>query len=511
MILQRSTLTAQPQSWAQPDWNNPLTRGLITLALPLGNTMWCAVTRQLYTVTSTPPTVGTSASGMGLRAVNSTNSFAHLPLTSFDLGDATIAVRQLCVTNVGSARPAGFSRSSSINPAFRVDQNPSSPFRPRFGLSNNSGTNLGTITSGAADPARFSATQAFTMVTAMDSAEIRAISQGFVYTPAARTAGTTTTDRFSVGGQSSSTDRLGFEGFVFVGAAWGRALSLAEMAAVDANIWQLFAQPRGRSLIAFGAHTGGTTTTIAASVGLAAASGLAASVGAATNVSAGVGSAAASGLAASVATATTVSAGVASAAASGLAASIGLTTTVAAGVGSAAASGLAANAATATAVSAGVGSAAASGLQASVVTASVIAAGVASAAATGQAATITLGTGVTVSAEVGAAAASGPQAGVITATVIAAGAGAATASGLGAQIVVATRIAAGTGAAAASGLGAVVTSSEGLTVSAGVASATAAGLAAQISITVPFITGNPDAIRMPARARIARILSSRTA
>jgi hypothetical protein len=197
---------------------------------------------------------------MGLRSVNSTISFAHLPLTSFDLGDATIAVRQLCVTNVGSARPAGFSRSSSINPSFRVDQNPSSLFRPRFGIGNNSGTSLGTITSGAADPARFSATQAFTMVTATDSAEVRAISQGFVYTPVARTAGTTTIDRFSVGGQSSSTDRLGFEGFIFVAAAWNRALSVSEMAAVDANIWQLFAQPRGRSFVAFGAGAGGTTT-----------------------------------------------------------------------------------------------------------------------------------------------------------------------------------------------------------------------------------------------------------
>jgi hypothetical protein len=260
VILPRSTLTAQPQGPVEVDWNNPLTRGLLTLAIPRGDTMYCVAQRRMYTATSVRPTVGTSLSGLGQRSVNSTIAFSHLPLTAFDLGDATIAVRQVCATLVASARPAGFSRSSSINPAFRVDQNPSAQARPRFGVFNNSGTNLGTITSGAADPVRFSATQAFSMVTAAGATEIRAISEGFVYTPVARTAGTTTVDRFSVGGQSCSTDRLGFEGFVFVAAAWTRALSADEMAEVDQNIWQLFVQPRGRSFVAFGAAAGGTTT-----------------------------------------------------------------------------------------------------------------------------------------------------------------------------------------------------------------------------------------------------------
>ena len=70
---------------------------------------------------------------------------------------------------------------------------------------------------------------------------------------------------------------------------------------------------------------------------------------------------------------------------------------------------------------------------------------------------------------------------------------------------VGTTVAAGLGAAAGSGLQATVTSSDGTSIAGGIGTGAALGLAASISITATFISGNQDAIRMPPRARVARI------
>jgi len=90
-IRTRRPPTSQPQQGAKIDWSNPLTRGLVVAAYPLGNRFFDAVTQQFTTNESTRK-VGQTIDGNrapAIRGVGSTSGNKFANPTGADVIDGT--------------------------------------------------------------------------------------------------------------------------------------------------------------------------------------------------------------------------------------------------------------------------------------------------------------------------------------------------------------------------------------------------------------------------------------
>lgn len=85
MALLRPTVwTQQPQQACEIDWSNPITRGLVIAATPVGNTMRDAVSGALMT-TSGSPTSAVNQSGRVLKTVSGSSQYGYFPCSVSNL------------------------------------------------------------------------------------------------------------------------------------------------------------------------------------------------------------------------------------------------------------------------------------------------------------------------------------------------------------------------------------------------------------------------------------------
>lgn len=411
---------AQPQGYAEIDWSNPLTEGLVFAALPAGGNFLDVISGQLSLTAEVQRARATIDGGKqsavslvggiittfpnqtGLDTIAGPHSI--FVEGSLETNAATLTVVTTYEPGSGFGFNVQYDDVSSINNGMRYGQNNSS------GQVNTGSNALG------------SNSEQFThraMIT-VDGANGRWYTKGALNS-------TTAYASFPTANANRRTRVLGNN---FGGAAasaalilgFNRALSLSEYRQLYDNPWQIFCDD-----VALNVATGASGTTISAGPGDASAVGVTASILAPVSIAAGPGAASATGVTALVSR--TIQAGPGAASATGVSSLVSVTLKV--GPGNASATGVSASVSTSssTTIAAGPGNASAAGVTALVSIS--IKCGPAAASATGVAASV--GIGQVIAAAVAAASATGVP--VLINRTIKAGPGSATATGVTAVLI----------------------------------------------------------------------------
>lgn len=333
VIWTSKTRLAQPQSLVRPNWASTLTNGLITSSLPTQGLI-DVVTGERWTTWGTAPSIRPSKQGV---AWDTTAAFGGLMLqSSKNIATAAQTHILLVETTATSGIYAGLvatSDSSGATGSVSLQREGSDTAWYSYGSSAGPTWTLST----AFGPS--------VLVFTGDSTGLAAYLNGVsIGSDAGNTPAAQSSSRVVLFGERSASATYATKGRIYGYWGFNRRLTLAEIAALSKNPWQLFV-PEKRPLFFSTGGGGSTVTGAGSSDGVGTASGVGASTSAQVGSSAGTGTA--SGVGASTAASVGASAGV------GAASGVGSSTGGSDGVGSASGTGTATGVGVSTASSTG--------------------------------------------------------------------------------------------------------------------------------------------------------------
>lgn len=289
-LIQQQGFTFQPSIVPQIATSNPLTRGLLEAVLPIGGRLISVKPNiiiggaEVFVDTNTPKTVY-RAPGIGKNFVAASSQLAArsavpvpFNVSGGNLKECSIMALVIPTTvTTATVQAFGYFNSGSTNPLFTLGQGATAS-NANFQVRDTAGTNqsLQSGTSGrwANDVV------ALLVGTRSETLNFMRLYVGgeLLGSTTASAIGNVTFDRTSVGARRSTADAQFWSGSFFLGASWSRALSQSEVAALNANPWQIFEAPPhrlwsnspGGSTISGDGSSSGTSTAAATSAATAA-------------------------------------------------------------------------------------------------------------------------------------------------------------------------------------------------------------------------------------------------
>lgn len=254
----------QPQGPVAIDWAHPLAQGLASFVLPLGTAAF-----DIAKGVALAPSLGgpvlpvVRESGRGLRTITNgaglpTNGAYFAPSSPIagTVGDMTLfsVIHPLGLpTQANSLGVFGFGSSVSINQTVALMNGATDGTLIRFLVRNDANVALADMSSGSIPAFIQGSTRSIAGVFRSAGASSTYVNGRVASTAATTASGTITMNRQYVGALVRTTTVNGFDGAVFVSAAWKRALEDAEVAALSENPWQLLRPVQRRIWVEAGA------------------------------------------------------------------------------------------------------------------------------------------------------------------------------------------------------------------------------------------------------------------
>lgn len=179
---------------------------------------------------------GVSSVGQGF-ASNGSSSAIWLPIPVVTFSKFTLVGIFQSNSNAVDVTAMGLGYSASTDPVVRISSGTSNAAKVLLWARNNAFSTPGTLVSSTASG--FDGTL-HTIAITFDGAQIACYIDGRLDSTNAMSSGSFTVDRFCIGALRRSSTGSWWSGTTFLGAAWKRDLSAAEIAQFSADPWQIF-------------------------------------------------------------------------------------------------------------------------------------------------------------------------------------------------------------------------------------------------------------------------------